>query len=365
MIKRAFTKSFMAVLALCLIIPLTASAAFFTSNPTVAPADPIDDDVYAAGKEITIRHNVGGDLVAAGESVRVMEEAQITGDVFAAGEVVSLEGSIGDDIFAAGREVIIATPQAGDIFAAGETVTLRPETEAANDVYVAGQNVTVGGTIAGTVRATGASITISSGTIIQGDLLTYGAVQPTIEDNVQIAGRREHTAQSPTDTAINWQREILEWVRSVVMWFVAGLALLYLLPSFTTRVGMEVRQKPWLSLGLAVLWLALLIPVGILLLITQIGIPLFFIALCLSGLAIVAAIALMGTLLGHMVMERLNKQAIPVISWHHVLLGTVLWQAVSAIPVLGGILVFALFLLTFGALLRALWASLRLVHPGE
>lgn len=103
----------------------------------------IGQDVYTAGKTVTVNKAGHDDLFAAGARVDV--GADLTGSAHLAGRRITVSGDVGENVYGAGQDVTVT----GDV---------------AGNVTIAGQDLSVSGSVNGDLRATGSEITVS-GTI--------------------------------------------------------------------------------------------------------------------------------------------------------------------------------------------------------
>jgi len=85
-------------------------------------AQAVDNDVYAARREVNVQAVIDGDLVAAGNRVTVLGE--VTGDILAAAKNIEIRSAVDDDVRVAGQNVLVTGPVAGHIVAAGQTVKI-------------------------------------------------------------------------------------------------------------------------------------------------------------------------------------------------------------------------------------------------
>lgn len=127
------------------------------------------DDLYLAGRDITVNAKVDGDLVVVGQTVVV--NGMITGDVIFAGQSLVINGSVEDDLRAAGMIVKIGkggsvgddvnfagytfemsdgTSLGGKFYGVGSMVTLA---DVAQDVSMTGNSLRVNGVVGGDVKA--------------------------------------------------------------------------------------------------------------------------------------------------------------------------------------------------------------------
>lgn len=119
---------------------------------------PVDQDVYAARREVNVLTTVDGDLVAAGQRVTV--EGEVTGDIIAAAQDVEIRSAVNDDVRAAGQHLRVTAPVAGHIVAAGQTVKI--EQQIGDWAWLSGHTVEVGGNIGGELKIAARKITINS-----------------------------------------------------------------------------------------------------------------------------------------------------------------------------------------------------------
>ena len=352
-----------AVLVLLGMWPLASFAGdFVTKEDNAMTTKDVSDDLYIAGNSVTVEHNVQEDLFSAANDVEIT--GNVDQDVYAAGNSVRITGEVGDDVFAAGNTVRITSERVDDVFAAGSVVEVISK-NILGSVHVAGQKLTISGQINGAVRAAGETVTIKSGTKINGDLVTYGSKEPTVEDNVVINGERRHEME-PTKkgvgAAATGKGLILAWVMSVMIWGIVALVGWYMWPALINDTVRNVLQKGGRSLGIGFIWMIALVPVVVVLLVTIIGWPLAVLSVLGSMTACIAAKAVSTIVVGVWVMQRIQKRETSI-TWQHVLVGTVVLKAVEIIPLIGWLIGLVVFMLTLGALGSSLWARLRAKSP--
>ncbi len=141
----------------------------------------------------------------------------------------------------------------------------------------------------------------------------------------------------------------------------AGVVLYLLFPVATVGAARTVADAPWKSLGLGFAFLAAAPVVMALLFATVFGIWLALVALALYILALFFGFLTGVIYLGEAGLELLGRRARTPMGWHVlaiIVAFLVLWIA-RFVPVLGGIVVFALMLFGLGALV--LYLSRRYV----
>lgn len=330
----------------------TLAATFLHGEQALSLSRAIADDLFTSGKTILIDQPVEGDVFAAGERVTISEP--VAEDVFAAGDTIEIKADIAQDVFVAGQTITI-DGAADDVFAAGNSIVFGPDTAVASDTYVAGQTIRLRGTFGGDVRVAGQTVVVASGTKITGTLISTGG-QPTIESGASVGGQKHHNP--PESPRQDRGGSILI---GIITWFVAGLVARYLLPNLVTKLTAKPVQ-PVKTFFVGFAWLVFCLPLMIILAITIIGLPVMFFVLLLTSLLILGALALTPIVIGRAVKLRLTKKDTPL-SWQDILLGSLLYNLLSYIPLVGWLISFLLTMWVLGELVQHLWHAHTASRP--
>lgn len=329
----------------------------------------------------------GGDLVASGNTVRVVDS--VPGDVMMAGGDLAFSGASGGDYLGAGGDQAVSGRIHGSARIAGGNVEVsstidRNATIAGGNIelqgtgvvqgnaYLAGGNILVAGTVRQLLRATGGSIhitgsvgdvNVSAGRLrvgprarIDGDLRYR--VPP---NDVQIDSAATITGQVIALPVRDWSNT---WLLVRVLWglgfLLAGAVLIALFPAVSRTAADGVRTRPGVSLGFGVLWICLPIVIG-LIAATVIGVPLamllfgaYLIVLYLAGIVLALA-------LGRLVVKGAESRGRLIGAF---LLGGVALILISFIPIVGGFVILLAILLGSGALMMRL-VRRREVQPSR
>lgn len=344
-----------AVSALGIVAAPAMAATFSTGEQAVAITTPVADDAYVVGTFVEVTAAVAQDLMAAGQSVVIKDS--VGGDIFVAGEAVSLDKArVADDVHAAGAEVTVTEAAiTGDLFAAGQKVQIATGTTVGGDAYLAGETITVAGEIDGDVRIAGAAITIEAGATIHGNLTTYGNTQPTIAEGARIEGTTQHIQQEFEKRGGG----LMAWITSVISLWLLALVLNYLAPRFTQQVLATAKAQAGKSALFGLGWYVLLIPAAVILAISLVGIPLVIGLIAVTVLLTLMATALAALAIGTYVQQKLNSSGGERTNkfWIQALLGAVIYQAVQALPLIGGLATLILVLVMMGAILLTFRAN--------
>src|SRR3989344_6065134 len=108
------------LLPLVLFFPFVASAAYFVSGTTFSVPEPIYENAYLLGRNVTVLKNVAGDLVGLAGAFTFL--GNVSGDVLAIGGTINSRGEIKGDARIAGGQVTLEKEILGDLLSLGGVV---------------------------------------------------------------------------------------------------------------------------------------------------------------------------------------------------------------------------------------------------
>lgn len=281
--------------ALLVLVLATISGCTIQSDGDDALTGISGSDFFGAGGIINLTDAVAGDAILAGGRVSVASE--VDGDLVAAGGELSLGGAVGDDLYAAGGSVQLDAIVSGNARVAGGDVTVGPATVVAGALSVSGGRVLFEGNTHSDLRASGGSVRLNGevhgdaevraeelligpDTRIRGRLVFHGPAAPEVPESAVIAGGVEHHPDSSPRWFDDTRPRVHDAVRGVgsFLWFVgvfvAAALFVLLFPRFAREAAAAIGAKPLQSLGIGLAVLVCVPFVGVVLLITIIGIPL-------------------------------------------------------------------------------------------
>ncbi|MDV2481775.1 hypothetical protein F8E02_07090 [Methanoculleus sp. Wushi-C6] len=307
------------ILAL-LLIPSGAQALTLLGGDRALVDAPISDDVVVSGGTVTVRAPVDS-LTAVGGTVTV--DAPVAGDVIAAGGTLIVNGDVGGKVLAAGGEIEL-NGNATNALVMGGTVRIGRDAVIERDAVISAGEVVNEGSVLRNLTVSGATFS-----------------------NTGTAGNVTFEEQQEPDTALPGLFAVL----SAIGFLILGLLLVRLLPGPFTAVVREVEKSP---VVLTVLGFVAILVTAILLLIvavTIIGLPvalvgglLFLVALMISSLFVAYA-------LGDVIASRTGWKPGPMAIF---VLGFVILQILTFIPLLGALVQVVAVSLGYGGLLYAL-----------
>lgn len=307
-----------------LLIPAGVQALTFVSGDQVVITDPIPDDLIASGGSVIVNAPVES-LTAAGGSVTV--NAPVRGDVIAAGGTLIINGGIGGKLLAAGGNIEV-NGNATNVLVTGGTVRIGRDAVIRRDAVISAGDVTSAGSVL-------ENLTVSANTF----------------NNTGTAGNV--TFEEVEESVLPGLFSIL----AVIGFLIPGLILAWLIPGQLGAVSLEIRRGP--VVRTIVGFFAIIISVILILIaaVTIIGLPLALVA----GLLLIAALVLSPLFaaytLGDAIASRAGWKSGPIRVF---VLGFVILQILTFIPVLGIIIHIIAVSIGYGGLLYALrgaWPS--------
>lgn len=325
-------------------------------------------DLHVAGESVAVNASISGDLVAAGGSV------VITGDVedsaFAAGGTISTRGTVGRHLRLAGSEVTVSSVVNGDAFIASGQVVIAEQAIINGDLFIAGGEVTINGTVKGRVFAAGGIVVVNGSVgsvkarvdrlslgekaVINGEL-TYWATRPAdVNQAAVVSGQTDYHKVTRYGSG-----QLAAFTTVSGLFIMLGTFLLLLLAirfrGQTIRALLNrATSSPLPMTGYGALTLFIAPVVFTLLAITLVGSPLAILGGFLWLTALAAGSLLGKLLLGSWLVKTLTKTSDYPLNWQAAAAGVAASGLLMALPLLGTLVVFIVFLIGLGAVTAAL-----------
>ena len=214
-------------------------------------------------------------------------------------------------------------------------------------------DVTISGSVGNDVVVFNGAVTVRSGAEISGDLLTREAA--VVEDGAVVRGEIRRRVWDLAREPFPFLARLAVWVAVSASMLLLGLLLVLLFPRLMDATVLAWATGMGGSIGWGLILLVGLPLLGILFLITIVGIPL--------GVGLLLALALLyatgyvvgGWILGRQLIKPPGARALAV------LVGILLLRLIALIPVLGGLVGTLATVLGLGAIAVASWRAGRLV----
>lgn len=331
---------------------------YFAAGDQVMIEGIVKGDAYVAGGVVEINGRINGDLLVAGGQVTVSGE--VSDDIRALGGVVRINGKVGKSISAAGGTITISKSASigGSVLSACRS--FQEAGMIAGEAKVAAGDMVVTGTITKNVDFDGDNFSVLPGARIEGN----AHVRVKQKDHLEIT---EGTVLGKVDILTQEEkpfREILGF-RPIHFWFkifwacsllLTGLVFVLAFPRQLTGIGTTIAGLPGKSFVWGAVGLILIPIIGVLLVVTIVGIPLGLFLLSVFCWIVYLSQLSLGVFVGSRLFGMEGKTG-----WHlfwAMAVGVVIIQALTFVPYVRPVIILAGLILGSGAVLLEVKAAL-------
>lgn len=358
------------VLAGISLAPAPAGAAVIEmgrESYTLAENEIVDNDLIVASGRIRILGTVTGDLIVAGRLVDVAGE--VRGDLIGFAEQIEVSGRIGGNIRAAARLIEIEGAVTRNVTAAGETIRLARgaslggsytaagresilDGPVERDVLAAAETHEIRSRVGGSALMAGRRLVIGREGALSGETRFFGSEEPEVSPEAHLASPIQFEKVEKEEAGR------LDWLFGFVYFFgaafVLGAAFILVSPRSAEAVIGTYLPAYGRSMLTGLLATIVATSLGILLLVTIVGLPLGLVTLFVVLVGLYVAQAYVGAFIGR---EILGPPTTPAQNLGRLALGLALLHVAKAVPVVGFFLTVIVAMWGFGAL--SLWARER------
>ena len=311
----------------------------YVCKDKVEVSNVVDGNAYIIGKEVTITGEIGGDLFVMAEKLNI-EGVYIYSNLFVCANEVNINGVV------------------YDVYAACNTFNLQNDGFVYRDMRVTANNVNLNGKVRRNafVGANNISFAENASTTIYGNLTYSSNSEIAIPEGV-VSGTTTYNKVNVTDNNKSVASTILSYVldllKALLYTLVITLILLWLAPKFIERVSKMGVGKSFASLGIgfgAFIAFFVFIFIGIFLLISVVGIPVFVLGMFASILVGYLGNAIASIFFGKLFTRLLKMEGKVKFVLFTLVSSLIIW-AISYIPFIGGFLSFLIWLFGIGTLI--------------
>jgi cytoskeletal protein CcmA (bactofilin family) len=297
---------------------------------------PVGDGVHACGGEVTIKAPIQGDVISGGGRITLQED--VTGDVRVMGGQITIDGNVSGDVLALGGELLLNNPVGGDIAA---TVGRLVVNDVAGNVDADGDEIIIKGVIQGDVNIKAENLKLAENALIMGDL-NYTSDSASFKEE-QIKGQiiKGEIKEKKAPVKINRYSSIIFGALTIL---VVGIILVLIMPSISSKLSENIKEKPWLSLLYGFLALIAVPLASLIILITIIGIPIALIAILLFILAAYLSKFVAMLFIGKLILKEPKNMVLQM------LVGALVYIVLANIPFISGLVKLAALLFGLGAI---------------
>ncbi len=246
-----------------------------------------------------------------------------------------------------------------------------PEGEQVGDLVVFHGSSTVDGTVNGSLTAFDAPVTISGqvdgdvvvfngrvelreGAEVTGDVVSRSA--PVVEEGATIGGETRRIQTNFDWEGFGWAGRLAWWLAVSVSTLVVGVVLLWLLG----RGAPRIPEAAWTGIGPSIGWGLLAffgLPIlGVIALVTIVGIPLGLGVLAALGLIYAIGYAAAAWIVGRRIVREPTAWILAFLA------GWAILRVLALVPILGGLVGWAAMVVGLGALAVAIWRARSTSH---
>jgi hypothetical protein len=359
---------------------------------TITSEEDIEEELYAAGRDIIIDGTVNDDIFAAGETVTI--NGAINGDVFAcgrtviingavqrsvivAGEKVNINGDVKYDVRAAARIINIAGNISGDITVASSEFDIVRAAVIVGDILFGAKEVRIDGPIESEILGGGGNVFISNE--VKGDVelrveqltllptanihgnLTYTSKdEAEIHDEARVAGTITHQLPEEGEEKKRFFPFVLFFgiganVIGFLMALMLGAIIILLIPKWLISTVTSIRNRPGFCAGWGAIVLFATPIAAIIACVTIIGIPLGLIALALYAIGLYLSQIPVSLFIGRYIISYFREVNTKAIMFGALALGLFIFRILRLIPFFGFLIVLAVLLFGLGAIVISVW----------
>ena len=236
-----------------------------------------NSDLYLTGDKVSVSNVVDGNAFIFANEVTIESTAEIGGDLFVFANKLTVNGGyVYSSIFAFANEISI-NGVVYDVYAACTNFTLESNGFVYRDLKVSADHVAIEGKVRRNAFITANDITFEEythTTYIYGNLSYTSSNELSVEEGM-IAGEvtREETANTTTSSSpVSY---ITKALSILFITFIVVMLLIWLAPNFVKRVTNMGVAKSFVSLGIGIATPIVAILVGLLLILSIVGVTVF------------------------------------------------------------------------------------------
>jgi cytoskeletal protein CcmA (bactofilin family) len=366
------------------LLPLGAQASTIEAGEaySLGVEEAVSDNLYVGAANVSLAGSAEADALVAGGNVTVT--GPVGADLSVAGGNLVLQGAVGGDLRTVGGTISISGPISGELMAAGGNLNLTASASVDGDVRMAGGNLAVQGAVGGDlvlygeearldgpvtgdVRAEVGRLVLGPNAVVRGSLTHTGPNETILEPGAAVSGETVYVFKSYDGGEWSKMSEAKDMksragiLASIFFMFLLVKFFIYLLTSSLAAILFPKAARTLTDRTLKNFGPDLLTGFLTVLLVPAIIGILFSVVLgSLAGIALIALLVLLGVLaaifapiaFGGFVMNFVRKHQDYPADWKAAALGVALLFALGLIPVLGWLLVAAVWLASYGSLLR-------------
>ncbi|MFH1426253.1 MAG: hypothetical protein ABIG66_02355 [Candidatus Kerfeldbacteria bacterium] len=325
-------------------------------------ADDSGSDVFAFGQTVTVVDAVMGDLFSAANAVTI--EGPVAGSARIAGNYIEIDDNVGRNVVALGNSIRLTENGmvGGHMNAAGATIQI--DGEVMGKLAISGDTVFLNGTFNDEISIEANSVVIGDNAVFMGEAEVKGPNAPQISKVAEGGDMVTYTYQEfdqsekgtytkKYDSAFfNPGARMGRWLMSFLFFGIIGLLSILVAPKWMTKVTDVMTEHAGMSWMKGALLFFVAPIVGVILMMTLIGIPLSLMLMFAYWLLLLFGRIVAGYMLGRLILSRdkvEDERSYMLLSF---VIGFAILSILYYIPVIGGLI----------GLLAAIWGVGAITH---
>lgn len=319
-------------------------------------------DIVSVSLAQTVGGTVSGDTTLFGKDINIISDS--SGDVRAIGDTVYINGSTHKDLIIVARHVILGPNSS----ISGDTLILANTTELQGQIsgktQITSNKILISGSIAGQAALTASKIIFNSGSKVLSDISYFSPQKAIIAFGTDIQGQLNFNQIESIKQNDVIKRIFFGFVSFwAVIKLIATLFVVFILthlfrvPVQRILEGLQYRKIQVFFIGIASLIGAPVL--SIVLFGSLVLIPVAIIVSCIFLIMIMLLPALSSIISAYIYQKYIQKQNKININFKVAAIMVVILTLVGFVPYAGNILVYGLYVFSFGALTRYLYDMIR------
>jgi|APSaa5957512576_1039674.scaffolds.fasta_scaffold37624_1 hypothetical protein len=336
---------------------VSISGPIFKVDESITFTDTIDGDVFLVGGEVTVDATISGDLIIIAGQTDI--KGTIGGDLRVLSGRADINSIINDDVTMVSGQLKIHKDTLIKNSLTAVAKILDFSGTASGKTTILGDNIYLNGQAEDNVFITTNKVTIGKNAKVSKNLELNYYTHSNISDQSTISGdlittKMQKEVNSNNQTIFQKIKPLnkftllifLQQLTVLIIEILVGCLLIILFPKVAKQLNTLSQKDPGLALGWGFLNLLLTPVIGVMFLLTLIGIPVGVLVFLIFSLAVYASKLVISLSLGTKILKD-SKLTTP---YKNLSLGLVIITALKLIPIIGWLTYFILFLNGLGAI---------------
>lgn len=306
-------------------------------------------DIYSAGKRVTVKENVDGDVIAFGETIDISSD-ELNGNIRCGAQTLNINSKDVKNITSFAQYVNInENTTAKGVYLSGESINFKGSCEG---FYATGDTIIINGKINGDLNVTCDELIIADNGEITGDIEVQSPKEPIINSNVTMDDIKytkiENSAsEKELNTLVGFGTLI-----SILASLIFGIVLYSIFKKFFMNSDELLVREP-LPIVIGGMASFILVPIiSLLLFFTVIALPLGIVSLIMYFILVYLSPVIMGIILGRIILKDKNP-------YLQLAAGILIIRVLTLLPMIGGFIWVVSGMITQGLIVYIFYKEIK------